>query len=423
MGQADTRRLPGSHSGASPILESFKLPPQDLDAERSVLGSIMLSVDCLDDLDLRADEFYGLANSTTFGIICGMWASGNRAIDSVTLANQLITLGKFQEVGGGTYLDDLMEAVPHAAHVKHYARIVRQKAIQRGVIQACTAAIESAYTDDGDEVIAELERSLTAQREASTTGDLVHISEGVDQLEEREQNPAAIHKTGLADIDYALRGGLRANQLIIVAGRPGSGKSILGGQIAETFARRGDPALIVSLEMDRGELAERYVASIDRAAVRRLPLWLVDSAFDISKICGLIRLAKRKHSIQLAVLDYLQLAEAGTKRTPREQQVAEVSRAMKRLAAELKIPIIAACQLNRGAEKENRLPKISDLRESGSIEQDADIVLILHKGEDRTHLVIGKQRNGETGIRDLAFDGAKFRFENFVNSAGDYQGF
>lgn len=205
---------------------------------------------------------------------------------------------------------------------------------------------------------------------------------------------------------------MRDGQLTIVGGRPGSGKSVLTGQIAKSFADRGEPALIVSLEMDRAEMAERYDKSIDRRTLRGLPIYLVDSAYEAGRIASLIRLAKRKYNIQIAVLDYLQLTESDDRKASRERQVAEVSRMMKRLAGELKIPVVAACQLNRNNDKEQRLPRLSDLRESGSIEQDADIVVLLHRDELEAKAIVAKHRNGCTGVVPLTFNGDVFRFEN-----------
>ena len=402
------------------MTNGFRLPPQDLDAERAVLGSIILDPSKLDEIALRAEEFYHLGHGTAFAAIAGMWAEGTKAIDAVTICERLISLGQLAEVGGAEFIMDAMQFVPHAAHAVHYAGIVRKKAQQRETIRICTESIERAYTDECDEVVAALERSLLAMRETGSTGEIVHVSDGIDEFERRERDPSAVYRTGLTDLDTMLAGGFRGGQLIIPAGRPGTGKSIISGQFAETFARRGDPALVVSLEMDRAELAGRYVASVDRQKLRGMPLYMVDSAFDAGRICGLIRLAKRKHGIKIAVVDYLQLAKASDKKLPREQQVAEVSRSLKIIAMELKIPVIAACQLNRNSEKENRRPKISDLRESGSLEQDADVVLLLHHDDQAgtSECIVGKQRNGQTGIVNVAFRGDKYRFENLAHDHG-----
>lgn len=399
---------------------NLNTPPHNLDAEKSVIGSVLFLNQALDDIDLKPEEFYQESHETIFGAIRTMWASGTRGIDAVNLSNKLMSLGKFEEIGGAAYIAEILESVPHAAHVKYYANIVREKAQQRGIINACREAMQKAYSGESGDVVAELESSLLALRETSCGGDIITMDTAVDALEQMEANPASIHPTGLTDIDRQIRGGLRGKQLIVVAGRPGSGKSIAGGQIAKTFSERGEPSLIVSLEMDRAEMAERFDKSVDRRTLRGLPLYLVDSAFEAGRIAGLIRLAKRKHKIQLAVVDYLQLAESSDRKASRERQVAEISRTLKRLAAELKIPIIAACQLNRSNEKEQRLPRLSDLRESGSIEQDADIVILLHQAEDgQAKAIVAKQRNGSTGVVPLTFVGERFRFENHTPYSGN----
>ncbi len=399
--------------------DSLRVPPQNLDAERCVIGSLLFRNDTIDEIDLKPAEHYAPAHQTMHAAIREMWHSGCRAIDAVTLAEELSRRDKLEDVGGVAYIGEVCDAVPHAAHVRYYSNIVRKKAEQRSLIYACTEAMKDAYDDASDDVLAELEAKLLNIRESTSSGEIVTMADAVDALEELERNPAAVRSTGLADVDRYIRGGLRGNQFIIIGGRPGSGKSILQGQIAKSFAERGEPSLIISLEMDRAEIAERYDKSVDRRTLRGLPIYLVDSVCEVDRIAGLIRLAKRKHGIQLAALDYLQLAESSDTKASRERQVAEVSRMCKRLAMELKIPVIAACQLNRASDKENRPPRLSDLRESGSIEQDADIVLLLHRDEDdNAKLIIGKQRNGSTGIVPLAFRPAVFRFENHSPDVG-----
>ena len=401
-------------------MNNLKLPPQNLDAERSVLGSLILRNDTIDEIHLRPEEFYSDQNLKLFRAVQDMWRSGSRAIDAVTLTEELNKRNELEEIGGEAYLAEILDAVPYATHVRYYAKIVREKAQLRRFIYACTESIEMAYNGGDEDIIAVHDSKLLSIRETSSGGDIVTMSEAVDALEARERNPAAIHQTGLVDLDSRIRGGLRDGQLIIVGGRPGSGKSVLTGQIAKAFAERGEPALIVSLEMDRAEMAERYIESVDRQILRGLPIHLVDSAYEAGRIAGLIRLAKRKHNIQLAVLDYLQLTESEDRKASRERQVADVSRTMKHLASELRIPVVAACQLNRNNDREQRPPRLSDLRESGSIEQDADIVLLLHQNDDQTEAqaTIAKHRNGSTGSLKLTFRGDMFRFEDHCPDTG-----
>lgn len=404
-------------------MDSLRIPPNDASAELALLGAIVLDPSKLDELHVRSEDFYQIALGTIFSTVASMAREGTVAIDAVTICDRLLADGKLGDVGGPEKIAEVMEFVPHSAHAKHYAAIVTKKARQRAIIHACSEAIESAYDDDPDKVTGQIENAIIGIREAATTTGIMHVSECVTEFDRRASNPASVYKTGLIDLDHILQGGLRGSNFVIIAGRPGSGKSILSGQIAETFARRQQPALVVSLEMDGGEMAGRFVASVDRDRLKGEPLYLVDSAFDVGRICSVIKLARRKHGIDLAVLDYLQLAKSSNSKLPREQQVAEVSRALKVLALDLKIPIVAACQLNRLGEKEHRMPKISDLRESGSLEQDADIVLMLHHDETATKCVIGKQRNGPTGMIDLAFIGEKYRFENYAPDHALPEGF
>lgn len=399
-------------------MHEFRVPPSDIAAELALLGSIVLDPAKLDEIHVHADDFYQIALGTIFATVSAMSADGTVAIDAVTICERLASDSKLADVGGIKKIAEVMEAVPHSSHAAYYAAIVRKKAKQRAIIRTCLESIEAAYNDDPDKVVGQMETSLLGIREGATETGIRHVSDCVEEFDERANNPAAVYKTGLIDLDRMLQGGFRGSNFVIIAGRPGSGKSILSGQIAETFARRQEPALLVSLEMDGGEMAGRFVASVDRQKLRTEPLYLVDSAFDVSRICSVIRLARRKHGIQLAVVDYLQLAKSSNPKLPREQQVAEVSRALKVLALDLRIPIVAACQLNRLGEKENRMPKISDLRESGSLEQDADIVLMLHHEESSTKCVIGKQRNGPTGMIDLTFRGEAYRFENHIEDFG-----
>ena len=239
------------------------------------------------------------------------------------------------------------------------------------------------------------------------------MADAVDELEAWERDPGAVGKTGLFALDRMLSGGgLREAQSIIVAGRPGHGKSVLVCQIARAFAQRGEPALILSLEMLKREIADRFSRTMDRRKLSSLPIHFEDTAVQANKICSRIRYAHRRHGIKIAVLDYLQLVEPEDRKSQRERQVAEVSRAIKLLARELRIPILVACQLNRQSANEKRKPRLSDLRESGAIEQDADIVLMLHEDDDgESELHLAKQRGGLCGPIPVSFDKPNYRFE------------
>lgn len=408
-----------SSTEGSTVTDAIRLPPQNLDAERCVLGSMMFLNAAIDEIDLKPDEYYSAQHAILHGVIVDMWRSGCRAIDPVTLTERLQASGRLAEVGGASYLAEIIEEVPHAAHIRYYAGIVRKKARHRALITACAETLQEAYGDDSDGLVSQLETKLLNIRETSTSGGSVSAAEALAAAEERQRNPAAVHSTGLVDLDRQIRGGFRDGQFVVIGGRPGTGKSVLACQVAATFAARGETSLVVSLEMDAPELAERGVASMPRETFRDLPMRFIDSVFEARQITSSIRVEKRKHNIQVAILDYLQLTEPDDRKVSRERQVAEVSRSMKQLAAELRIPVIAACQLNRASDKEQRLPRLSDLRESGSIEQDADIVLLLHQDDIAAKCIVAKQRNGCTGFVPLTFRGDRFRFEDHSHYTGD----
>lgn len=392
----------------------IRLPPQDLDAERGVLGSLMLMPSAIDEIAtmIATEDFYSDANQRIYASIRDMHHRGCRGIDSVTIADELSRRREFENVGGFGYIAQIVEDVPHAEHVKYYAAIVRDKARMRNLIYLCKETLQKAYhATDADELIAELDSHTLRLRDSGATGELHSMNDAVDELEAYECNPGAVGRTELPELDRMLSGGFREAQSIIVAGRPGHGKSALVCQFAKVSAERGEPALILSLEMLKREIADRCSKTIDRKTLRQLPIHFDDSVVVANKICSRIRYAHRRYGIKIAVLDYLQLVEPDDRKSQRERQVAEVSRSMKLLARELRIPIVVACQLNRQSANEKRKPRLSDLRESGSIEQDADIVLMLHESEDGdSEIIVAKQRGGPCGVVRVTFDRPRFMF-------------
>ena len=403
------------------MIDTLRLPPQNLDAESSVLGSLLLMPAAIDDIGtiVSAGDFYSDANRILYETILDMHRAGCRAIDPVTVAEQIASRGRLQDIGGVTYISQILDAVPHAAHARYYAKIVAEKSRLRQVIELCNKTMQRAYdastNDEVDELISTMDAGTMRLRDSRATFDLHSLSDAVNELESYENNPGAVGKTGLSALDRMLGGGLREAQSIVVAGRPGHGKSVLVCQVARTFAERGEPALILSLEMLKREIAGRFAATTERSKLRTLPVLFDDSAVQSNKICSRIRYAYRRHGIKIAVLDYLQLVQPDDRKAQRERQVAEVSRSMKLLARELKIPIVTACQLNRQSANEKRKPRLSDLRESGSIEQDADIVLMLHETDDGDHeIIVAKQRGGQCGLVPVDFDKPKYRFTDKV---------
>lgn len=405
--------------------EPLRVPPHNREAEQGLLGSLMLVNQYIDAIDLQPAEMHDSRHETILAVLTECWNAGHRALDLVTLGSELERRNKLADAGGAEYLNDIALSVPHPEHARYYAGIVRQKAKQRRLTEIGRQLACDAYRDDADpdELLAQLDRDCLNLVESSTSGEFVTMAAAVDALEARENNPQAVHSTGLVDLDRQLHGGgIADGQLIIAGGRPGSGKSALGAQVGMTFAKRGEPAVLISLEMKHDEIADRFAKSIDRQQLRQLPLQIVDTVSHLDRIASLIRLAHRRDGVCLAIVDYLQLVESGDRRANREQQVAAVSRMLKRLTMELSIPIIAACQLNRQSEQEKRRPRLSDLRESGSIEQDANTVLLLHRGDDNAaECIVAKQRNGAPGVVHLAFRPEVYRFEDGARGTEYFQ--
>ncbi len=388
------------------------------------------------------DECVGLDWATDTAINTGLTPNHFWDPDAGAIFGLMIARRRNNEpVNCGEMIDDIVDSLPRESHERLVDRMAAARfEIRTGVSAGWAARQVIEHWQEREAVLAgrqmleaidggedwqsaadQHSRRVAEIQQATGVRDIYTMESAVDALEDRETNPAAIHGTGLADIDRQINGGLTDGQLAIVGGRPGSGKSILTAQIAATFARRQEPALIVSLEMTRSEIAGRLAKTIPRDELRRLPIHIVDTTSNIDRIAGLIRLAHRRDGIRLVVLDYLQLAESSDRKANRERQVAEVSRTLKRLAMDLQIPVIAACQLNRESTKDNRRPRLSDLRESGAIEQDADIVGLLHRpdGDSPSEVIIAKNRNGAPGIVQLDFMPAKFRFENHVAYSGN----
>lgn len=270
-------------------------------------------------------------------------------------------------------------------------------------------------TEATDEYIEQQITALEAIRENTTEIPVVTAEQGVVQMLEVRANPAKKQGTGFVSIDATLGGGVRDGQLVVIGGRPGAGKSALMAQFAVHGATKGRPSLFVSLELTVPELMERISTSMEVANVRALPMFFADKIYDLDKIASTARVMVRRHGIRMMLVDYLQLVHSGLdSKTIREQQVAHCSRTLKRLAQELKIPIIIGSQLNRESQKKNARPSLSEMRESGSIEQDADMVFLLSReqpGEPKTFIDLAKHRGGPTQLFTMDLIGREFRFQ------------
>ncbi len=436
-----------------------RLPPQNLDAEKGVLGSVLLLNEALDEVSefLSDEHFYSDANRRIYAAIRHLYESGVRGIDAVTLAEELDRRGEFDEVGGTVYLHELLETVPHAAHARYYADIVRDKAVQRNLIYACTQVLRDCYDSsrETDELLQQAEQRIfriLELRERVAKHDIGSILiDAWDRINVRLASEGTVSglSTGFADLDETTNG-FQPSELIILAARPSMGKTALVCNWAEAIAEQSQTGvLIFSLEQSRLELAERFLsirAKVDGHRLRageldeaerhqlmeatqklsEIPLFIDDQpGRTVGQMAAISRRLKRQHHVGLVIIDYLQLVEPDDRQMPREQQIAQITRRLKNLAKELDVPLVALAQLNRGVElREDKRPRLADLRESGAIEQDADLVMFLHRPdaydpEDSPNLaevIIAKHRSGPTGLVKLTWRREYLRFENFSSA-------
>jgi replicative DNA helicase len=428
----------GPHLHAVPDSDQSAVRDHDLDAERIVLGAMMLSVDAADDAAeiVTAASFYRAAHGTLFGAILALRSKGEPT-DPVTVAHAMMPSGDLARIGGPVYLAELIEAVPTAAMVGWFARIVAEHAEWRHLTRAGVRVVQMAR----ERTIALADARNRAQlyiHEATTSNvksdgsrlrDLIGPALDAAEAAAKHEGPIGL-ATGLHDLDEMLNG-LRSGQLVLVGGRPGMGKSIFAVDMARHAAMRLNvPTVIFSLEMSKAELTNRIISSETGVPLRTIetgklsdrewstlarrtgeigdaPLIIDDSpSLDLAEIRAKARRLHQRSGLGLVVVDYLQLLSATTRSENRSLEVGEFSRGLKLLARELECPVIAASQLNRNAEaRADRRPAIADLRESGSLEQDSDIVILLHrdayydpkKRPGEVDLIVAKNRNGPMG--------------------------
>jgi replicative DNA helicase len=455
-----TRRVdtPGQRKAASgDILE--RQPPHDFEAEVGVLGSMLLKPDVCDDVApiLRGEDFYDDAHHRLFGHLMEMHGSGKK-IDITLLVNRLKKAGDFESMGGAAFLARISQAVPNAAHAIYYARIVREKSTFRSLIDASTAILSEAYDEscEAKDLLNQAEQRVFAvmdERSFSNVSSirdiLLSAMERIDARMRGVQVNNAVD-TGYVELDK-LMGGLHNSELIILAARPSMGKTAFAMNIAENVAVEQEvPTLFVSLEMSSVELADRLLCSVGRINSHRLrngtlpnqdrrrlvevagrisqaKLFVDDSpSRTVTEIAAAARRIKRREGrLGLIVIDYLQLIEPDNASDPRQEQVAKIARRLKGLARELEVPVLCLAQVNRQTEeaREHR-PRLSHLRESGAIEQDADVVLFVHReeyyrrGEEQeqyagsAEILVAKQRNGPVGDVELVWRKEFTRFED-----------
>jgi len=451
-----------------------RVPPQSLEAEMCVLGSMVLDKDGIGEIIpiLRAEYFYRQDHRLIFEALICLYEN-NKPIDSVILLEELQRRGQLDQIGGVEYLSVLFDSVPSAANMMYYAQIVRDKGLLRNLISATGEISNRAYESHGDvgEVLEEAEQKIFEVTQQKITGQAVKIKEILSQVYTSLQQRSGQHITGLATGYHDLNditSGLQPGELIIIAARPSMGKTALGLNIAEYVgADNKKPVVVFSLEMSLQQLTERMLSGrshIDSQKLRQgmlrdedyktlaevaeelaqAPIFVDDTpSLTPLELRAKARRLKLQHDIQLVVVDYLQLMHVPNVDS-RVQEVGLISRHLKALARELKVPVIAMSQLNRSPEgREGHRPRMSDLRESGNIEQDADVVILLHResyykhavkedfdkqatdfsgaAEDNTaELIIAKQRNGPTGEVKLTWIPKWTRFENLSEAPEPY---
>ncbi len=436
-----------------------KVPPQNIEAEQSILGGILLENQALNAVleILTANDFYSEAHRKIFSAIVEL-SERNEPCDLITLTNILKGKNQIESVGGMTYLTSLVDNVPSAANVGYYAKIVKEKAILRGLIGTATEILTKSYDAgaDVDHVLDEAEHAIFEISENKIRPSFFPLRaiikdsfKTIENLFEKKELVTGV-PTGFERIDD-LTSGLQKSDLIIIAGRPSMGKTAFALNIAQHAALEvGIPVAVFSLEMAKEQLALRMLASEARVDSQRLrkgflgetdwpklttaagrlseaPLFIDDTpAITALEMKAKARRLKAEMGLGLIVLDYLQLMRGGTYKDSREQEISEISRSLKALAKELSVPVIALSQLNRKVEdRTNRRPQMSDLRESGAIEQDADLIAFIYRDEvynksddnpDKgiAEIIIGKQRNGPTGVVKLAFLEKFTCFENLA---------
>ena len=436
--------------------------PHNLDAERSVLGAVLLDNHTLNAAveKLKPEDFFLDQHRKVFDQMINLGET-QQAIDLVTLTEALHRTGELEAAGGAAYLAQLVDGVPRIANVDHYARIVKEKAILRNLIHAAHTIQQQALDadDDADAILDRAESFIFQLAEERIRSGLVGVKDLVRENFERLEKifSEGRHVTGLATGYSRLdneTAGLQPSELIILAARPSMGKTSLALNIAENVSLRGGgaPVAVFSLEMSKESLLLRLLASEARVDAHKFrtghlgkedwhriteslgrlaeaPLWIDDAASStVLEIGAKSRRLKRDKGLSLVIVDYLQLVAARGRFGNRNEEVSSISRALKGLAKELKVPVLVLSQLTRAPEREDRRPQLADLRESGAIEQDADVVLFIHRPNfyktdvqdderAKAELIIAKQRNGPTGTMNFIFLNKHTRFEEAAPDA------
>ncbi len=447
-----------------------RVPPQNIEAEQATLGSMLISKEAVYEVVdiLYPEDFYRESHKKIYSAILDLFRE-DKAIDIITVSEKLKEYKILDEVGGIPYLAELVDSVPSASNVIYYAKVVEKKAILRSLIKAATDIITISYdeTEDVMDILDKAERSIFEVSEKRSRGYILSlkelVSKTVGELEVQYNTGEIVTglPTGFNRFDE-MTTGFHPSDLIIIAGRPGIGKTAFTLNIAQYLGVvKKKPVLFFSLEMSKEQIVERMLCSEARVNAQRLrqrhliesdwpkltmaagrladaPIYIDDTpGLSVLEVKVKSRRAKMRYNIEAVFIDYLQLMSSGNKRKEnRQQEISEISRSLKSLARELGVPVIAASQLSRAVEsRENKRPQLSDLRESGAIEQDADLVVFIFrqayydkiKGKKREYtqeaniaeIIIGKQRNGPIGTVKLTFREEYGRFENLTTIVPD----
>jgi replicative DNA helicase len=442
------------------IVNMRKLPPQSLEAEMSILGGVLLDNDAINRvLDILVpDDFYRESHRKIMRAMIEL-NDHREPCDLITLTTVLKKRGELEEVGGAPYLATLVDYVPTAANIAYYSKIVKEKAIARTLISAATEIVTDGYDEQAEieELLDKAQKNIfeICENRIKTPYFQVNLIlkdtiKYIGELYEKKESTTGV-PTGFIDLDLKTAG-FQPGDLIIIAGRPSMGKTAFALNIAQYSAIHAEPrhsVVIFSLEMSKEQLVTRLLCSESRVDASRLRTGhLVDGdwekimrgadklfeakifiddtpAISVMEMRAKARRLKAEHGVGMIIVDYLQLMRGGASPESRQQEISEISRSLKALAKELSVPVVALSQLNRGLESRNdKRPIMSDLRESGAIEQDADVIMFVYRDEvynkenpdakGKAEIIIGKQRNGPIGTVDLTFLGEFTRFENHV---------
>lgn len=452
------------------VIPADKLPPQNIDAEKSLLGALLIDHDAINRVleTLGAEDFYQRSHQLIYEAMLRLFEQ-RQDIDILSVSNKLGEIQKLDEIGGVGYLTSLATATPTSAHVQTYARIVSRKKTLRSLIDAAQHIIGLGHREDDDleTLLDEAEQKLFAVSQKTITHRFTPLSGDLDKAMERIANQDSGELRGLSTghtkLDQTL-GGFQRSDLIILAARPAVGKTAFAIDIARRIAERGKSVGVFSLEMSVDQVVDRFIASRANTSLWKLrtgklshegvdndflkitnaisdlkdmPIYIDDSsALNVLQMRAMARRLQAEHDLGILIVDYLQLMNARRNYDSPVQQVTEISRGLKGLAKELNIPIIALSQLSRAVEnREGNRPKLSDLRDSGSIEQDADVVMFIHRDDkmnferaqelgktNQAQLMIAKHRNGPTGEIDFYInpDSLEFREIDRAHAQDDY---